>query len=85
MYDFEMTLLVSQQSHKDPREYIPFLMELQKLPLFYQRFKIDDYLKRYKKAMTNLCQAGTLSLLNDNNFYYYICHFTIVLMRNDTL
>lgn len=37
---------------------MPFLQELQKLEKFYQRFRIDDYLKRYASALRNLTRAG---------------------------
>lgn len=75
MYDFSLVLLIAQYSqkviyslsllsnfhnfYKDPREYLPFLRELRSLPKYYQRFKIDDHLKRYESALKNLAQAGT--------------------------
>lgn len=37
---------------------MPFLQELKKLDTHYQRFRIDDHLKRYAKALKNLSQAG---------------------------
>ncbi|CDH60280.1 pol ii transcription elongation factor [Lichtheimia corymbifera JMRC:FSU:9682] len=58
MYNFSLVLMVAQQAQKDPREYLPFLQELQKLEKFYQRFRIDDYLKRYASALRNLTRAG---------------------------
>ncbi|KAJ8653293.1 hypothetical protein O0I10_011043 [Lichtheimia ornata] len=58
MYNFSLVLMVAQQAQKDPREYLPFLQELQKLEKFYQRFRIDDYLKRYDSALRNLTRAG---------------------------
>ncbi|KAF8340348.1 IKI3 family-domain-containing protein [Cantharellus anzutake] len=58
MYDFPLTLLVAQHSQRDPREYIPFLRELRGLPSAYQRFRIDDHLKRHAKALIGLCGAG---------------------------
>ncbi|KAI9099473.1 IKI3 family-domain-containing protein [Phlyctochytrium arcticum] len=57
MYDFALVLMVAQHSHKDPREYLPFLSELQKLELNYQRFRIDDYLDRKAKAVKHLSLA----------------------------
>ncbi|KAJ3115924.1 hypothetical protein HDU96_010870 [Phlyctochytrium bullatum] len=54
MYDFALVMLVAQHSQKDPREYLPFLAELQKLPKYKQRFAIDDHLERRGKALTNL-------------------------------
>ncbi|KAL2911621.1 putative elongator complex protein 1 [Polyrhizophydium stewartii] len=58
MYDFPLVLMVAQHSQKDPRDYLPFLSELQKLPKFYQRFRIDDHLGRRESALENLSQAG---------------------------
>lgn len=43
---------------QDPREYLPFLRELRSLDKYYQRFRIDDHLRRYQKALRNLSLAG---------------------------
>jgi hypothetical protein len=43
---------------QDPREYLPFLRELRALEKYYQRFRIDDHLKRYKSALQNISLAG---------------------------
>ncbi|AYO44803.1 Elongator complex protein 1 [Malassezia restricta CBS 7877] len=60
MYDFELALLIAQQSPRDPREYVPFLREMRaKEPLAYQRFCMDDYLGRHAKALAWLAQAGS--------------------------
>ncbi|KAF8132053.1 pol II transcription elongation factor [Boletus edulis] len=58
MYDFSLVLMIAQHAQKDPREYLPFLRELRALPQYYQRFKIDDHLRRYEKALSNLNLAG---------------------------
>ncbi|KAF9189964.1 hypothetical protein BGZ51_008686 [Haplosporangium sp. Z 767] len=58
MYDFALVLMVAQWSQKDPREYLPFLNELRTLEKYYQRFRIDDHLKKYQSALQNLSQAG---------------------------
>lgn len=63
MYDFSLVLLVAQHSpKKDPREYLPFLRDLRDAGdlhgLGYQKFKIDDYLKKYEKALWGLHEAG---------------------------
>ncbi|KAI8379248.1 IKI3 family-domain-containing protein [Radiomyces spectabilis] len=58
MYNFPLVLMVAQQAQMDPREYLPFLQELQSFDKYYQRFKIDDHLKRYEKALRNLAFAG---------------------------
>ncbi|KAG8966010.1 hypothetical protein FRC05_002930 [Tulasnella sp. 425] len=63
MYDFSLALLIAQHSpKKDPREYLPFLKQLKEAGEVsrdgYRRFKIDDHLKRYKKALQGLHDAG---------------------------
>lgn len=51
------------RSFQDPREYLPFLRELRALEKYYQRFRIDDHLKRYKSALRNLSLAGMSNFL----------------------
>lgn len=58
MYNFPLVLMVAQQAQMDPKEYLPFLQELKNLDKYYQRYRIDDHLKRYEKALRNLSQAG---------------------------
>jgi elongator complex protein 1 len=57
IYDFPLVLMVAQHSQMDPREYLPFLGNLKKLPFNYQRFKIDDHLKKYGKALGHLSRC----------------------------
>jgi elongator complex protein 1 len=57
MYDFDLTMLVAQQSQKDPREYVPFLNELKRTPAPYRYFCIDNHLQRYEKACRHLSQC----------------------------
>ena len=59
LYDLELTLLIAQKSQKDPREYLPFLQSLQKMPELRRKFSIDDDLKRYTKALSSLCALDT--------------------------
>ncbi len=58
LYDFPLVLMVAQKSQKDPKEYIPFLTNLEKLEKYYQRFTIDMHLSRYSSALIHLSQAG---------------------------
>jgi elongator complex protein 1 len=57
IYDFPLVLMVAQYSQKDPREYLPFLSELQKLDTNYQRFSIDSHLKKYTQALVHLSKC----------------------------
>ncbi|KAK8006400.1 IKI3 family protein [Apiospora marii] len=54
LYNLDLALLVAQQSQRDPREYLPFIQDLHKLPDLRQKFSIDDHLGRYSKALTHL-------------------------------
>lgn len=56
LYDLDLTLLVAQQSQKDPKEYLPFLQELQKQDLLRRKFSIDTHLKKYSKALGHLAE-----------------------------
>ncbi|KAJ3932076.1 MAG: IkappaB kinase complex IKAP component [Lentinula lateritia] len=59
MYDFSLVLMIAQHSQKDPREYLPFLRELRAIgDKNYQKYRIDDLLKRYKSALNHLARAG---------------------------
>ena len=60
MYDFSLVLLVAEKSQKDPKEYLPFLNELRRLPLHYQRYRIDRYLRRFDKALQHISKCGEL-------------------------
>ena len=54
LYCLELTLLVAQQSQKDPREYLPFLQNLQQMLPLRRQFSIDDILRRHVKALKSL-------------------------------
>ncbi|KAL8808594.1 MAG: hypothetical protein Q9200_004213 [Gallowayella weberi] len=63
LYDLRLTLLIVQQSQKDPREYLPFLQELQRMDPLRRQFSIDDYLGRHKKAVRHLCDLNAFEEL----------------------
>lgn len=54
IYNLDLALLIAQQSQKDPREYLPYLRQLQDLPLLRRKFTIDDQLGRHAKALAHL-------------------------------
>ena len=54
LYDLELALLVAQQTQKDPREYLPFLQNLEEMPALRRQYFIDNYLGRYSKALQHL-------------------------------
>ncbi|XP_012536297.1 putative elongator complex protein 1 [Monomorium pharaonis] len=51
MYDLEFALFIASKSSKDPKEYIPFLNNLNKLEENYMKYSINVYLKRYELAL----------------------------------
>eukprot|EP01133_Synstelium_polycarpum_P003655 gene3655-4201_t len=75
-YDFELVLMVASKSQMDPKEYIPFLTELQALPQDFQRYRIDSYLERWASALAHLSRAGEeyeadcLDLVKDHKLFH---------------
>lgn len=67
MYDFQLVLYVAQKSQKDPKEYVPFLNDLNRLDPDYAKFKIDCHLKRYAKAIKSI------SVLSDDEEKFEEC------------
>ena len=65
LYDLRLALLVAQQSQKDPREYLPFLQNLQDMLDLRRRYSIDDYLGRYAKALAHLYALKAFQELKD--------------------
>ncbi|KAK9328363.1 IKI3 family-domain-containing protein [Lipomyces starkeyi] len=55
LYNLPLALLIARQSQKDPREYLPFIDNLQKQTPLRRRFLLDTHLGRYDKALVHLC------------------------------
>ncbi|KAH8307765.1 hypothetical protein KR044_012909, partial [Drosophila immigrans] len=74
-YLFGLVLFVAQKSQKDPKEFLPYLNELKALPEDFRKFKIDEHLKRYDRALTNLAACGeqhcdlALDIIKQHNLY----------------
>ncbi|KAK3387211.1 IKI3 family-domain-containing protein [Podospora didyma] len=58
LYNLDLTLLVAQRSQRDPREYLPFIQDLHKMPVLNRQFTIDDKLGQHEKALDNLKTLG---------------------------
>lgn len=76
MYDYNLVSYVAQKSQKDPKEYLPFLNELKNLDQNYARYKIDCFLKRHDKAISNISNMENsdkldecLELIKKHNLY----------------
>ena len=63
-YSFDLVLMISEKTQKDPKEYLPELNQLRAIDnAHWQKFKIDCRLKRYKKAIENGCDYFLEQLL----------------------
>lgn len=60
LYDLELALLVAQQTQKDPREYLPFLQNLEEMSVLRRQHFIDNYLGRYDKALQHLYELKAI-------------------------
>lgn len=58
LYDVKLTLVIAQNSQKDPKEYLPFLQHLYVQPELRRNFLIDDYLKKYSSSLYWLHSMG---------------------------
>ena len=65
LYDLELALLVAQQSQKDPKEYLPFLRNLQGMSVLRRQYSIDNHLGRFMKALRHLCELGVFDEVKD--------------------
>ncbi|XP_059175274.1 putative elongator complex protein 1 [Physella acuta] len=74
-YNFDLVVMVAQNSHKDPKEYIPYLNSLRRLEENYRRYTIDKDLKRFNKALEHISKCGDdhfqecLALVEDHKLY----------------
>ncbi|KAI3817744.1 hypothetical protein L1987_11542 [Smallanthus sonchifolius] len=58
LYDLNLAAIVALNSQQDPKEFLPFLQELEVLPILIMRYKIDLKLRRYEKALKHIVAAG---------------------------
>ncbi|PWA76174.1 IKI3-like protein [Artemisia annua] len=58
LYDLNLAAIVALNSQQDPKEFLPFLQELEVLPSLIMRYRIDLKLKRYEKALRHIVAAG---------------------------
>ncbi|XP_023749809.1 elongator complex protein 1 isoform X1 [Lactuca sativa] len=58
LYDLNLAAIVALNSQQDPKEFLPFLQELELLPGGIMRYKIDLRLQRHEKALQHIFHAG---------------------------
>ena len=56
-YDFELVTLVATQTQKDPKEFVPYLHELQSMDPVLMKFKVNSDLKQFEKAVNILAKG----------------------------
>ncbi|KAL6852908.1 putative elongator complex protein 1 [Amphichorda felina] len=83
LYDLELALLVAQQSQRDPREYLPFIQDLHKLPDVRRKFAIDDHLGRRSKALIHLQTLDAFDELCDYTTKHILYQDALKLYRYD--
>lgn len=58
LYDLNLTAIVALNAQKDPKEFLPFLQELEHMPTLLMQYNIDLRLKRFEKALRHIASAG---------------------------
>ncbi|GAU12180.1 hypothetical protein TSUD_01460 [Trifolium subterraneum] len=58
LYDLKLTAIVALNAQKDPKEFLPFLQELERMPTLLMQYNIDLRLKRFEKALRHIASAG---------------------------
>uniref|UniRef100_A0A7N0TLN7 Elongator complex protein 1 n=1 Tax=Kalanchoe fedtschenkoi TaxID=63787 RepID=A0A7N0TLN7_KALFE len=58
LYDLNLAAIVALNSQRDPKEFLPYLEELQQMPGALMRYNIDLKLQRYEKALNHIVSAG---------------------------
>lgn len=56
-YDFDLVTLVATQTQKDPKEYVPYLLELKGMDPVLMRFRIHLDLKHFETAVKKLARG----------------------------
>ncbi|GMP22931.1 hypothetical protein CsSME_00000724 [Camellia sinensis var. sinensis] len=58
LYDLNLAAIVALNMQRDPKEFLPFLQELEHMPTLLMQYKIDLKLQRYEKALRHIIMAG---------------------------
>ncbi|XP_022745766.1 elongator complex protein 1 isoform X2 [Durio zibethinus] len=58
LYDLNLAAIVALNSHRDPKEFLPFLQELERMPFLLMCYSIDLRLHRFEKALKHIVSAG---------------------------
>ncbi|VFQ63791.1 unnamed protein product [Cuscuta campestris] len=58
LYDLNLAAMVALNSQKDPKEFLPYLQQLESLETVLMQYTIDLKLHRYEKALKHIVLAG---------------------------
>ncbi|XP_059666220.1 elongator complex protein 1 [Cornus florida] len=58
LYDLNLAAIVALNSQRDPKEFLPFLQELERMPTLLMQYNIDLKLQRYENALKHIVLAG---------------------------
>ncbi|GMH11550.1 hypothetical protein Nepgr_013391 [Nepenthes gracilis] len=58
LYDLNLAAIVALNAQRDPKEFLPFLQELERMPTPIMYYNIDLRLHRYEKALEHIVSAG---------------------------
>ncbi|KAK6933212.1 Elongator complex protein 1 [Dillenia turbinata] len=58
LYDLHLAAIVALNSQRDPKEFLPYLQQLESMAPFLMRYSIDLKLQRYESALKNIMSAG---------------------------
>ncbi|KAF8396752.1 hypothetical protein HHK36_018382 [Tetracentron sinense] len=58
LYDLNLAAIVALNSQRDPKEFLPFLQGLERMPTVIMKYTIDLRLQRYESALKHIVSAG---------------------------
>ncbi|KAF2296019.1 hypothetical protein GH714_035698 [Hevea brasiliensis] len=58
LYDLHLAAIVALNSQRDPKEFLPYLQELECMPRLIMRYNIDLRLHRFENALKHIISAG---------------------------
>ncbi|KAI9128356.1 hypothetical protein K1719_001349 [Acacia pycnantha] len=58
LYDLNLAAIVALNAQRDPKEFLPLLQELERMPTLLMQYNIDLTLKRFEKALRHIASAG---------------------------
>ncbi|XP_057484580.1 elongator complex protein 1-like isoform X2 [Actinidia eriantha] len=67
LYDLNLAAIVALNSQRDPKEFLPFLQELEHVPALSMRYNIDLKLQRYENALRHIIMAGDIYYADSMN------------------